>query len=167
MLSSLVSPLTSCARMKFSDIDMRPLLATLFILLSPTLVSGFDKDAECINGIRTAVSEFTFFTPDASGYWPNFCNNTYGVRSLWASVKLYCSPEEIVAGTGLIGPYCLEYGMVELTPYETILPELTDEYMANLQVVNWADINETKIWNNSVVLSPQFYKEAWQTTVGQ
>ncbi len=128
-------------------------------------VFGYYDPIECLNGIRTAVSEFIFVDNLEADYWVNICNDTLGVHSVWAAAKLYCTLDEIVAGSGLLGPYCEEYGFVELTPYETVLPDLTDEYINSLQVVNFEDIDETAVWNNSVLISKVLFDASRRTTV--
>ncbi|RFU31402.1 hypothetical protein B7463_g4916, partial [Scytalidium lignicola] len=118
---------------------------------------------ECLDGIRTAVSEFQFFNETPGDYWGSLCTNDLSVHSMWAAAKVYCTSNEISGGEKLLGEYCVEYGF-ELTPYSTILPDLTDEYINSMEVVSFSDINETKIWNNSILLSKDFQHMAVMTT---
>lgn len=84
---------------------------------------------------------------------------------MWAAAKLYCTQHEINTGEKMLGGYCEEYGLVTLVPYSEILPILTDEFIAGLPVVEFDDINETKIWDHSVLLSEAFYTAGMRTTV--
>jgi hypothetical protein len=137
----------------------------LFLALFVHRALGSDYAIECLNGIRTAVSEFAFVDNENGTYWTGICNDTLGVYSLWAAAKIYCTPEEIIAGSNMLGEYCEEYGGVPLTPYATLLPNLTDAYINSLQVVDYADIDESIVWNNSVLLSKDLFTSARRTTV--
>ena len=55
--------------------------------------------------------------------------------------------------------------MVELVPYSEVLPLLTEEYLAALPVVSYEDIDPTKLWNTSVMLSESLYHTGARTTV--
>ncbi|EXJ84251.1 hypothetical protein A1O3_04918 [Capronia epimyces CBS 606.96] len=142
--------------------DVPLLVFALASLLGPALC--YDPAIECINGIRTDIAEFTFAGGEASGYWVNLCSNNLSVHSMWAATKLYCTQHEIEAGSKMLGEYCLEYALVELTPYSEVLPSLTDAYIASLPVVEYSDIDATKIWNQSVLLSKDFYTAGRRTT---
>jgi ferric-chelate reductase len=120
----------------------------------------------CIESLNTAVSEFTFYDDNPSaGYYTNICNNDFGVHTLWLAAKLYCTPTEFGAGSILAGTYCSTYGMVELTPFSEVEKDFTDEYINSLIVVYFDDINATKIWNESLLISRELYQEARRTTV--
>ncbi|KAL2402655.1 Ferric/cupric reductase transmembrane component B [Exophiala dermatitidis] len=141
---------------------MRAVLVTLGGLLGVAL--GYDKNIECINGIRTAIAEFTFTGGSPLSYWENICQNKLAVESEWAAAKVYCNEKQIKAGSKHLADYCMEYGMVELIPYSEIEPMLTDDFIASLEVVGYNDINATKIWDHPVLLSKDFYTAGYETT---
>jgi ferric-chelate reductase len=143
-------------------------VTTLFLVLASLLGLGlgYNPAIECVNGIRTDLAEFTFAGGSPADYWGNLCTNNLSVHSMWAAAKVYCSEHEIVAGSKMLSDYCTEYGLVELIPYSKVLPSLTDEYIASLPVVEYSDINATKIWDHAVLLSKAFYTAGMKTTVG-
>jgi hypothetical protein len=61
--------------------------------------------------------------------------------------------------------YCTEEG-IDLVPYATFLPNLTDSAIASLLVVGFADtFDVTKVLNTSVLISESLYDTAKRTTV--
>lgn len=142
---------------------MRAVFVALACLLG--LALGYDKNIECINGIRTAIAKFTFTGDSPVSYWGNLCQNKLAVQSEWAAAKVYCNEKQMKAGSKYLADYCMEYGMMELIPYSEIEPMLTDDFIASLEVVDYNDINATKIWDHPVLLSKDFYKAGYETTV--
>lgn len=117
-----------------------------------------------MNGIRTDIAEFVFAGAEELDYWGSLCTHNLSVPSMYAATKLYCTPKEIEAGTKMLGEYCIEYGNVSLVPYAEVLPSLTDDFIASLQVVEFTDIDATKIWNNSILISSKFAEAGRKTT---
>lgn len=140
--------------------------AYLALPLSFPCVLAIDP-IECVNGIRTAVAEFQFFNTTPGDYWGTLCTNDLSLHSMWAAAKVYCTLEEIAAGERELAAYCIEDGGYQLTPYATILPDLTDDYISHMEIVSYTDINATKIWNNSVLVSKDFEHMAVMTTVSR
>lgn len=128
-------------------------------------VRAEDKAVQCVDGISTVIGEFTFASDEPEDYWVNFCTNDLGVTSMWAAAKLYCTPPDIIAGYNYLNHWCVEYGLLNLTTYEQILPKLTNDFIASLPVVNFVDINETKVWNTSVLMSKDLLAAGIRTTV--
>ena len=155
-LISFVTPYQVHANMRFS----RPL--TLLICSFQHVLC---YEGACLDGISTAITEFVFRGGTPDDYYGNLCTNKLSVHSMWAAAKLYCRPREITAGEKLIGGWCTEYGSVTLVPYSKVLPDLTDDYISSLQVVNYRDINETKTWNKPVLLSQGLAFAGEKTTV--
>lgn len=119
----------------------------------------------CMESLNTVLGEFTFYDGDpAADYYSQFCTNTLGVHSLWLAASLYCIGDEFIAGTALAVSYCAGDNLT-LTPYSAVEKDFTDEYINSLKVVYFDDINETKIWNESVYVSKQLYEEGKRTTV--
>lgn len=141
--------------------------AILFLYLFLGVTIAINMETECMNGIYEGISEFIFSWSTPDDYYGNICTNKLGVRSLWAAAKRYCTSKEIEAGEKMLGGYCTKYGSVTLVPYSDVLPILTDKFINGLQVVEFPDINETKVWNDSVLLSPTLYQISRQTQVSR
>ena len=146
-----------------------PLFLPFFALFPGTLAANTAHD--CFTAISLGLSFVTFGSLQKGNVTikSNLCNNDFGVRSLWASAQTYCTAEDIkIYGKAYAGN-CLRRQKVNLTNYETIAPELTDSYIANLPQVSWDDVtyeNPThKTWNSSVLLSQSLYNEAQHTVV--
>lgn len=139
-------------------------LVAFALFLSP-VIGGYDPDVQCLNGVQTALSQLTFEDGDPEDYYGSMCTHGLFLNSFWASAKVFCTQKQIDAGAELWGGYCIEYGMVELVPYSEVLPLLTDEYLSSLPVIAYDDIDPTKLWNTSVLLSESLYLSGYRTTV--
>jgi hypothetical protein len=124
-------------------------------------------DINCLDGIRTAIAGITFAGTDPEDYWGNICTNNLSVTSMWASTKVYCTDRERVAGEEMLSGYCAEYGFVTLTPYDDILPILTDQYINTSPLVEFDDVGAAVIWNHSVLLSKELFTASKRTVVCQ
>ena len=137
-----------------------------FLLLFLALLSSFTSanPSDCLNGIETAISKFTF--DGAEGYYQSIYQNDLSLFSMWAAAKIYCtSEEEISAGEALIQSYCYPEGF-DFVPYATFLPNLTDAAIASLPVVEFADtLDVTNVWSTSVLISEALYVTALRTSV--
>lgn len=120
--------------------------------------------SDCLYGILTALSEFTFNTSTADYYY-NTCQDETFLESMYAAAKLYCSPDQINAGQAAINTTCTSYGLIHLVPYETVLPNLTDTFIASLPVVNFEDIGTVADWNSSILISPSLFRTGVDTEV--
>ena len=114
--------------------------------------------------MQTAVSSFTFNGTEDDDYWANVCTNELGVHSMAAALKSYCTSSEGDAGWAVLGEYCTENAL-SLPSWDDLTPILTDDFIQSLQVVEFEDIDETKTWNNSVLISKTLYKASYRTTV--
>jgi hypothetical protein len=145
-----------------------PLVAQIVIAsprASPTL---------CMESIITALSSITFASAPniRDDYYTNVCTNPLGVHSLWLAASTFCTPSELIAGTVSAETQCA-YGDVELipyydvpyydVPYYDVQDDFSETYIQSLPAVGFADIDETRVWNQSVVLEPAFYEEARRT----
>lgn len=142
--------------------------ATSALLITPLLwrwVMAESADTNCINGIRTALAEIVFDGTDPKDYWGNICTNNLSVTSMWATAMVYCTERERIAGEDMLSEYCTEYGSVTLTPYDDVLPLLTDEFIKALPQVNFKDVDAPAIWNNSVILSEKLFTASTHTVV--
>lgn len=59
----------------------------------------------------------------------------------------------------------MEYGSVELTPYSKMLPDLTEDYINSLPLVEYSDIEAGTVWNTSIQLSKTVVKAGVGTYV--
>lgn len=118
----------------------------------------------CGDGVQTAVSSFLFAGDTTDDYWANICTNELGVQSLGAGVKTYCSDAEREPSWELLQEYCSESAL-NLTDWSTLEPTLTDELVRSFEIVQFEDIDPTKIWNGSVLLSRTLYAASLRTTV--
>jgi hypothetical protein len=123
-----------------------------------------NADQYCGDGIQTALGSFAFNGTEADDYWGNLCTNELGVLSMAASIKSYCLSTEITPGWQIIGEYCTENDL-ELPAWTDVLAQLTDGFLRSLQVVEFTDIDASKTWNASVLLSESLYKASYRTSV--
>ena len=140
---------------------------TVSLAIAQSLLWGATAalDSYCVDGIRTDLADFVFAGTNVSDYWGNICTNDLTVTSIWAAVKTYCTQKQIHDGEEMLSEYCMEYGFVTLTPYANVLPLLTDDFVASLQIVEYEDMDPTIVWNNSVLLSKQFFVAGEKTVV--
>lgn len=137
------------------------------LLLSLTSAAlGFHEVTSCIEGIHTDISEFVFEGNPPEDYYGQACTNKLSVTSLWAAAKIYCTPSEITAGSKALAQTCQQYGFITLIPYSEIAPSLTDDFISSLPIVEYSDIDPTKTWNHSVLISKELYEAGKKTTVG-
>jgi ferric-chelate reductase len=119
----------------------------------------------CMDGISTSIAQFTFAGGDPEDYYGTLCQLNLTTISLWAAARTYCTPQEIEAGTTLLGGYCTEYGKVELAPYSKVAPLLTDEYIAAMKVVTYDDVAKKSTLDQPVLLSSDFFEAGRRTVV--
>lgn len=118
----------------------------------------------CGDGVQTAVSSFTFAGDTTEDYWANICTNELGIQSLGAGVKTYCSNTEKEPSWELLQGYCSENGLI-LTDWTAVEGKLTNSLVQGFQVVQFEDIDATKIWNSSILISGPLYSASLRTTV--
>ncbi|TVY39053.1 hypothetical protein LOCC1_G005612 [Lachnellula occidentalis] len=99
--------------------------------------------------------------------YQSLCQNNLSLFSMWAAAKVYCITEEqISAGEEWVQDYCTAVGYDLLVPYATLLPNLTDNAIAALPVVEFADtLDTTHVWNTSVLISEALYDTGKRTIV--
>ncbi|EXJ60500.1 hypothetical protein A1O7_04653 [Cladophialophora yegresii CBS 114405] len=119
----------------------------------------------CLGGIQTAISYLNFNVTDATDYYGNGCTNELLVYSMWAAAKVYCTAEEIAAGSELFDGYCTEYGGVKLVPYSEVLPILTNSYIRSLPVAEYSDVENFTLFSTPVLISRFLYNTAKDTYV--
>ncbi|TVY91322.1 putative ferric reductase transmembrane component [Lachnellula willkommii] len=162
-----------------------------FILLSLAQFFYFTSAApsDCLNGIEEAISKFVFaeevgpphqglcqneeaiskfvFAGEVEPPYQSLCQNNLSLFSMWAAAKVYCITEEqISAGEQWLRGYCTGAGFDLLVPYATLLPNLTDDAIAALPVVDFADtLDTTHVRNTSVLISEALYDTGKKTIV--
>ncbi|ETI24659.1 hypothetical protein G647_04028 [Cladophialophora carrionii CBS 160.54] len=138
---------------------------TILLALSVLSSASVDKYTGCLGGIQTAISSLNFNVTDPSDYYGNGCTNELLVNSMWAAAKVYCTAEQIVAGSELFDGYCTEYGGVELVSYSEVLPILTNSYIRSLPVAEYSDLENFTLFNTPVLISRSLYKTSRDTYV--
>ncbi len=138
----------------------------ILLALSGLSLGSVDEFTACLNGVQTAISYLTWNVTDPEDYYVNGCTNKLLVSSMWAAAKVYCTAEQIEAGSVLFGGYCTEYGGVELIPYSDVLPVLTNDYIKSLPIARYSDLQNLTVFNTPVLISRSFYKAAKDTSVG-
>ena len=142
--------------------------AVLFLSITQLLwrlATAHGPEIYCIDGIRTSLAGIVFEGTDHDDYWVNICTNNLSVTSMWAAAKLYCTDHERADGEEMLAGYCTEYGFVTLTPYDDVLPILTDQFIKSLPIVEFEDVDLPVIWNNSVMLSEKLFEASKRTVV--
>ena len=142
--------------------SLAPILGLLALLVPCNCLKSNEY---CGDGVQTAVSSFTFTGTEDDDYWGNVCTNELGYKSLGAGVKSYCSSSEITPSWQLLESYCSEYGLVSLPLWSELLPNLTDDVIRSMQLVEFTDIDESVVWNNSVLISKDLWEASVRTTV--
>lgn len=85
---------------------------------------------------------------------------------MWAAAKVYCTEKEISAGEEWARGSCTGVGFDLRVSYAALLPNLTDEAIAALPVVDFADtLDITHVWNTSVLISEALYDTGKRTVV--
>ena len=137
----------------------------IFLLLLTALLSYgvAADDTLCVNAITTAVTPFKF--ADASSYYVDVCAGSMTSLSVWAAAKTYCTPLEAEAGIRSLNVTCLQHGGMELTSYDDTQGNFTDEFMKSLKVVEYEDIAEAKLWNETILISKPLFETSERTVV--
>ncbi|KIW68679.1 hypothetical protein PV04_04606 [Phialophora macrospora] len=138
---------------------------TILLALSGLSLGSVEEYTGCLNGIRTALAKLNLNVTGPIDYYTKLCTNELFVNSMWAAAKVYCTTEQIVAGSELFAGYCTEYGGVELVPYSKVLPVLTNNYIGSLPVAEYSDVENYTVFNTPVLLSRSLYKAAKDTYV--
>lgn len=139
------------------------MLFYILLLSLITTLPAASSPTDCIEAIESAVSQFLFL---GAGEVALNCSNDLVSHSLWASAKKYCKENEILAGSVVLTEDCLE-SHSQLIPYRQVLPQLTDDYLKGLPVVNFNNISQHKVWNTSILISQDLYGIAKRTNVGK
>lgn len=129
------------------------------------LATAHGPEIYCLDGIRTSLGGLVFEGTDPEDYWVNICTNNLSVTSMWAAAKVYCTDHEVAEGEEMLAGYCTEYGLVTLTPYNDVLPILTNQFIKSLPIVEFEDVNSPVIWNHSVLLSEKLFAASKRTVV--
>jgi hypothetical protein len=137
-------------------------ILSLVLLAAPTF--GLPRNQYCGDGVQTALGSFNFNGSTPDDYWGNLCINELGVISLAANIKTYCSAADLAPGWAIVQEYCTETSS-PLPEWPDVATRLTESLMSSLQVVEFDDIDPTKTWNTSVLLSEDLYTTSYRTSV--
>lgn len=144
------------------------MLPRLLILLALTcgILASSDETTDqelCVQSIFEAYSRLSFNGSHSQPYLVNSCKNPLRTRSIYAAAKVYCSPSEIEAGLAHINEDC--QGDLARTPYSEIEPELTDEYIRGLRVVEYREVPKAEELDSPVLISRAYFEAAVRTNV--
>lgn len=144
------------------------MFSRLLILLALTcgiLVSADEatNQERCVESIFEAYSRLSFNGSHSQPWLVNSCKNALRTRSIYAAAKVYCSPSEIQAGIAHINEPC--QGDLARTPYSEIEPELTDEYIRGLRVVEYKEVSKAVELDSPVLISRAYFEAAFRTNV--
>ncbi|KAJ9366216.1 hypothetical protein DTO282E5_9105 [Paecilomyces variotii] len=142
------------------------MFSRLLILLALTcgiLVSADEatNQERCVESIFEAYSRLSFNGSHSQPWLVNSCKNALRTRSIYAAAKVYCSPSEIQAGIAHINEPC--QGDLARTPYSEIEPELTDEYIRGLRVVEYQEVSKAVELDSPVLISRAYFEAAFRT----
>lgn len=130
---------------------LRPRI-TIVLLTLTCLAASLPSSTWCLEGIITAVQEFTFAGQNPADYYGNLCRSNLSTVSFWANAKVYCTASEIVAGQEALQSDCVEYGHTNAVTYNDVASMLTDDFISSLPVVTYSEIDPTKAWNTPIML---------------
>lgn len=139
-----------------------------FIFGSAGLVAAVDvsESARCMVSIAEALSRLRFTGPPNSTYLTDVCTNKVYTYSLYAAGKCYCSMSEILDGLHVLDRDC-EKGGLKRIPYGDIEPDLSDEFIANLRVVEFGEVNKGTPLLEPVLISHDYFGRAFRTNVSR
>ncbi|KAK2745287.1 hypothetical protein FQN57_003982 [Myotisia sp. PD_48] len=147
-----------------------------FLLLSllgspiPALAKTSENSARCLVSISEALSYLSFqdiisddnHTRPAGLSLESSCTNQLRIHSLYAAAKSYCSPAELEAGEEFLRADCAGAGF-ELVPYKDVEPELTDDYISKLRVVEFNGFQRGVLLDAPVLISQQYFWRSYMT----
>lgn len=122
------------------------------------------KSARCIVTISEALVYLSFAGSRNSSFLDKICTNELRTFSLYAAAKVYCNPTEIDDGLLFLDNECENKGLARI-PYSTIEPVLTDEYIANLRVVEFREVDKGVEQTDPILISGDFFWRAYRTNV--
>lgn len=137
-------------------------IIALGILASSAL--GRDMTA-CMQGVRLALSPFYFTGGNVFDFYESLCANPLRTTSFYASGKIHCSAEEVVAGSALLEYSCLALAGIPAVPYSAVQSNLTDEYINSLPTLTPEDINVKLILTEVYKLDEELFELGVKTYV--
>lgn len=143
---------------------MRFPVVLLFVSAGLTAAADISESARCIISIAEALSRLRFIGPSNSTFIIDACTNKLRTYSLYAAAKLYCSLSEIEDGSRVLDGECEKEGL-ERTPYNDIEPELSEEFIAGLRVVEFGEVNKEIRLSEPVLISHDYFWRAFRTNV--
>lgn len=135
-------------------------------LICGTLFASADEvldEERCVEAIFEAYSHLSFTGSHCQSFLADSCTNTLRTWSIYAAVKVYCSPQEVAPGLKHIDEPCR--GELARTPYAEIEPQLTDEFISGLRVVESLEVPKAVELNASVLISKAYFGASFRTNV--
>lgn len=145
---------------------LRRLILLLLALIYGTLFVSADEvsdEERCVEAIFEAYLHLSFTGSHSQSFLTDSCTNILRTWSMYAAVKVYCPPREINPGLKHIDEPC--QGELARTPYAEIEPELTDESIGRLRVVEYLEVPKALELNTSVLISRAYFEASVRTNV--
>lgn len=140
------------------------ILYVLFILAALSLASGLEKSQRCVVAISEALTYLSFAGSRKSSFIDKVCTNELRTFSLYAAARMYCNSVEIDDGLRLLDGECEKEGLVRI-PYSSVEPVLSDEYIANLRVLEFREVDKGLELLDPVLISKDYFWRAYRTNV--
>lgn len=119
----------------------------------------------CFSAVYRAYKPIKFAGPAGKKQWVMYCRNHLKVASIYASAKVYCQPEEILSGVGVLEENCQRRISQPLLPMSDFAANLTDETIAKMKVIENGEISPEKKVNTPVLISKKFFDLSLKTVV--
>ncbi|KAL1966474.1 hypothetical protein VTN77DRAFT_4396 [Rasamsonia byssochlamydoides] len=137
------------------------LSVVLTLGVSFTRADEVSDEERCVEAIFEAYTHLSFTGSHSQPFLVDSCLNPLRTWSIYASVKVFCVPDEIQPGLRHINEPC--QGEMSRTPYADIAPALTEDYIRSLRVVDYAEVPKDVELDTPVLISRAYYEAAFRT----
>lgn len=134
-------------------------------ILASLALGQVDSRTSCMQGIRSGLGIFYFAGGNVFSFWDNLCANPLRITSLYAAGKVYCTKEEIEAGSALLEESCLLYGEIPAIPYSAVEANLTEEYINSLPKLTYEDVGVKLLLNEVYMMDEDYFQLSFKTAV--
>nr|KMM71584.1 metalloreductase [Coccidioides posadasii RMSCC 3488] len=141
---------------------MRFLSVSIVLSAGVSLAADIPESARCVISVAEALSHIRFAGSLNSTYTGYICTNRLHTYSLYAAIKLYCSLSNIEPGLHVLDGDCEKEGFKRI-PYKDVEPQLSDEYLASLRVVEFGEVAKRIRLPEPVLISGNYFWRAFRT----
>lgn len=99
------------------------------------------------------------------GFWQTRCQNRLKVTSIYAAAEVYCDEDERKAGFAQLDKSCRSSANVELLPRKTVVENLTEEKIKQMEIVEYLAIPRSEVLGSPVLISSAYYDRVFRTIV--